>query len=318
MKKFFALLILVAVSGAVSVPVLAAENGAGASIEGYIEYESEGTVTVVSRDGDNRVILNITPETRVEDMMSGLPLDLANRYHDRVIAYYGPIMTKSEPPISNAVLILGNVPANAYRENGYDSRRDDQQNGYSRYNGYNFYENYYDNNNGQNGQNGSNGYNGYSQNGYNGYGQNGQNGYGQNGQSGYGQYGYGQNGQNGHSQNGHGQNGRNGYNGQSATPGYTPPVMSLVDALAHVYADFYTVDNVTMAPLRQVAESMGFTVTWNEATRSVTLQHSDGQAFGTVMLDQGFFEGRNLESPPTIRNDRTFVPVSFFEILLGM
>lgn len=254
MKKFFALLLLMALSTSVS--VLAAEVNNGMSIEGYIEYETANTVTVVSSDGERRVILNITPDTRIEDMLTGLPLSLAERSHDRVIAYYGPITTHSEPPQSNAVLILGNVPDSAYNGNDYAVQND--YNGYERYNGYNFYEN---------------GYNGY-----------------------------------------------NDYNGQAIVPApvYIPPVMSLVDALAHVYADFYTIDNVTMAPLRQVAESMGFTVIWNDAARSVTLQHSDGQVFGTVTLGQGSFEGRYLEAAPTIHNERTFVPVSFFEILLGM
>ena len=144
----------------------------------------------------------------------------------------------------------------------------------------------------ENGSNGQNGYNGY-ENGYNG--QNGNNGY---------------------------SNGYNGYNGsgQTAAPPavYTPPAMSLADALGRVYADFYMENNITMVPLRQVAEFMGFTVTWNESDRSVTLQHSDGHVFGNIVIGQSSFDGHHLEVVPTIRNDRTFVPVSFFEILLGM
>ena len=97
-----------------------------------------------------------------------------------------------------------------------------------------------------------------------------------------------------------------------------PPIYGLNEALARVYVDFITVNNATMVPLRPVAESLGFTVIWNEADRSVSLNHADGQVFATVTLGQANFEGHVLDAAPVIHNDRTFVPVALFGILLGL
>ena len=99
-------------------------------------------------------------------------------------------------------------------------------------------------------------------------------------------------------------------------PPTAQPANNLSETLASLSAEFYTVNNITMAPLRPIAEAMGFTVTWNEHTRSVNLTHPN-QAPASLALHQITFEGRILESAPTIRNDRTFVPLSFFEILLS-
>jgi len=99
-----------------------------------------------------------------------------------------------------------------------------------------------------------------------------------------------------------------------------PPAVrhvTLADALGTVHNQFFTVNNVTMVPLRPVAEELGFRVTWNPGQRSITIQHSEGQAFSTVTLDEITFEGRILQAAPTIRNDRAFVPLTVFEILLG-
>ena len=346
MKKLFILLLFAVV--VTSTPVWAAENPV--SIDGYIYDETGTTITV--RDGEERAVLNITPETIIVDASDGMPLALAERNDDHVIVYHSG---------GSALVILGNVPDTGMRPQfgrveAIETRddevvitvhggsllvtigRDSQIEPFmtrnlvtidhievgsdllmwyplvaASYPGqataqrtiilshgtapegveYNGYANGYGNGNGY-----ANGYNGYGNgyaNGYNGY-----NGY----------------------ENGNGYaNGYNGYyNGQAN--GYTPApptaVMSLADALNMVYSDFYTENNITMVPLRQVAESMGFNVTWNENYRSVTLEHADGQAFGSVILGQHSFESHNLEVAPTIRNDRTFVPVSFFEILLGM
>jgi len=206
------------------------------SIAGYIEYETDDSITVVSFDGQDRVILNITEETVILEADTNQPMVLRYRENDRILAYYGPITTRSIPPQSNAVMLFlhfeGDEPSDYPSTDYVDGHRD--------------------------------------------------------------------------------------YAEEPTPVPYTPPVMTLVDALSNVYSEFYTENNITMVPLRQVAESMGFNVIWNEANRSVTLQHSDGQAFGTVMLDQDTFEGRSLEVAPTIHEGRTFVPVSFFEILLGM
>jgi hypothetical protein len=326
MKKLAALLLLAAL--VISVPVWAAENSAPpqpVSVDGYIYDMTETGITVA--DGEERAEIMIMPETFIVDAGTGLPLALADRESDRVIVYYVQVQGQN-----SAVLILGNVPETGMLpqfgrveavELGDDEAvvtvqggsllvtisRDSQiepfmtreyvtidqiEAGADLLMWYPFVALSYPAqataqrtiilSRGPAPQEQYDGYeNGYA-NGYT-------NGY----------------------------NGNNDYQMPSTDYTYTPaPVMSLADALGLVYSDFYTENNVTMVPLRQVAEAMGFNVTWNESDRSITLAHSDGQAFGTVVLGQYSFEGRNLEVAPTIRNDRTFVPVAFFEILLGM
>ena len=296
MKKFIILLLFALFC--LSVPVLAAENVA--SIEGYIEDEAEGSLTIVSADGETRAELNVSQSTYIVDAESGLPLALSDLNAGRVIVYYSG---------GDAVLILGNVqegitPVFARVE---DFELTDEQIVVTVHGGTLLVtierDNFIDNielgsdllmwlpfvtasipgqataqrtillSHGA----GDIGYNGYE----------------------------------------------NGNNGDAPEQGDSsfiqPAAVTLADALGLVYADFYTENNVTMVPLRAVAESLGFTVTWNEATRSVSLHHAaDGQTFGSVVLGQDTFEGKTLEAVPAIRNERTFVPVTLFEILLGM
>jgi len=350
MKKLIALLLLVVLS--FSMPVWAVaqygeqSNGPAlypTSIDGYIENETENTIEVVSQDGQNRVILNITPETYLVDAETGLPLALTNRNGDRIIAYYGPVMTFSEPPQSNAVLILGNIQEGTIPpqfgqveaiEVSDDQvvvtirggsllvtiRRDsriepfrtrnivtvDNINVGSRllmwvpmetlsYPGQATAQRTILLNHGPE-QASDIEYRGY-ENGYNGY-ENGYNDY-QPAEL-YEPY-------------------VNGY--EPVQPIYEQPIFhmtpvtpQLPDVLRQFETDFYVANNVTMVPLRLVAESLGFTVTWNEADRSVALQYAGGQV-STLVIGQTAFAGSVLETAPIIRNDRTFVPVSFFDVL---
>ena len=354
MKKFFALLLAAVMS--ISMPVwVFAQNGYQAqddmsplhpvSIEGYIENETETTIEVVSQD-DNRIILNITPQTYIVDSVSGSPLALSDINGSRIIAYYGPVMGLSEPPVSTAVLIISNVsddiiPPQFGQVEAISTTDDEvivtvrggsklvtiergsqidpfltrnivtiddiQVGSYllmwyplvtASYPGQataqrtiilnraapaveTEYNDYADNGDYENE------YNGY-ENDYNGY---------------------------------------NDYN-QTYEPivdyyeqpyEYTQPsALSLADALGQVYTHFFTENNATMVPLRHVAEALGFTVIWNESNRSITLHRANGQASpSTIVVGQAYFEGYALQAAPTIRNDRTFVPVSLFEILLG-
>ena len=196
---------------------------------------------------------------------------------------------------------------NDYNGNGYNG----YENGYS--NGNNGYENGY-NNGYENGY--SNGYGSYEDSHYNGY-EGYENGYG-NGYNGY------ENGRNGYN-NGYGQTYERPLNyypqlqpvSEPSTAYVQPGTVSLTEALNRVYWDSFMKDNTKMVPLRQVAEAVGFRVTWNEAHRSVTLQHVGGQAVATLVIGQERSNGHVLDVAPTIRNDRTFVPVSFFEGLLA-
>ena len=82
--------------------------------------------------------------------------------------------------------------------------------------------------------------------------------------------------------------------------------------------EYVVINGVTMVPLRTVAEAAGFKVTWNEANRTVSLSYPDRQIFTTLAIGHKNFNNYTLEAAPIISNDRTFVPASFFNILLGL
>ena len=80
------------------------------------------------------------------------------------------------------------------------------------------------------------------------------------------------------------------------------------------------INGVTMVPLRAVAEAMGYTITWNNATKSVDIQQ--GPQWTSVIIGQNrYFRNRmaplTLSSAPLILNDRTLVPLEFFADILG-
>jgi len=340
MKKFISLLIIAAFC--VVTPLNAAENDAPISVTGYIyEYETQASLTVVPLDGGDHVTFEITEATYIVDAATGTGLDLSELENGRVIVY---ALSESD----EAVLILGNVSEDAISprfgrveaiENTDDGvivtvdngsllvaiSRDSRIDPFMTRNIVTV----------ENIEEGSDllmwfpmlalSYpaQAYSQrtvilsrgeavvevdeNGY----------------------------ENGHAENGYAENGyaENGYdNGYVEVPvlpalpflPVTPapaeprPAASLTDALSQVQYDFFTINEITMVPLRTVSEHMGFNVTWNESARSVSIYHADGTSFGTVVIGQNFFDGNTLEMAPTLRNNRTFVPVSFFELLLGL
>jgi hypothetical protein len=68
---------------------------------------------------------------------------------------------------------------------------------------------------------------------------------------------------------------------------------------------------IIMVPLRAVAEALGYEVGWDGANRRATV--------GSVAVTPGLNEyagedgePRQLEAAPVLRNDRTYVPISFF------
>jgi len=353
MKKLFALLLVTALG--LSMPMLAfAQNGYQdyqndlpplhpVSIEGYIENETDDTIEIASQDGNDRVILNITSETYIVDAESGTPLSLEDLGSGRVIAYYGPIVGLSEPPVSTALLILGNISEDTipprFGEVEAISVMDDEvivtirsgtmlvtiERGiqidplFTRNNvtiddievGSHLLIWYPIVSASRSGQATAtrvvilnraapvevvedNNYEDYNYNGY-------ENDYQQDYET-----------------------TEDYYNQQPPTyqPPYAftqPAAPSLASVLAQISGQIITENNITMAPLRHVAEAFGYSVTWNEANRSITLrQYADGQVYKTLVIGQQYFEGHTLQTAPIIRNDRTFVPVSFFEILLGL
>ena len=71
-------------------------------------------------------------------------------------------------------------------------------------------------------------------------------------------------------------------------------------------------NNRTMVPVRVIAEALGSKVSWNEATKEVTLL-VDGKEI--KMIINKIMEGYDVA--PTIINDRTFVPIRFVANALG-
>lgn len=80
------------------------------------------------------------------------------------------------------------------------------------------------------------------------------------------------------------------------------------------------VDGTVMMPLRAVAESLGYTVTWVAESRSVELTR--GAHFITMSIDKDEYAfsrraPQNLGMAPTLVGDSTYVPMNFVEEILG-
>ena len=90
-----------------------------------------------------------------------------------------------------------------------------------------------------------------------------------------------------------------------------------VEAAPDVSGEFagaeYDKNGVTMIPLRMAAEARGYEVGWDGDTRTVSLE-KDGTVT-VLVIGVNDYSGAKLEHPPEIRNDRTFVPISFLEYL---
>ncbi|EFI42485.1 stalk domain-containing protein [Peptoniphilus sp. oral taxon 386] len=82
----------------------------------------------------------------------------------------------------------------------------------------------------------------------------------------------------------------------------------------------YIKDGRTMLPLRYVAESLGYTVSWNASTRIATF--TDGTHIILVSIDSSKFyiDGKayNFSVKPEIKNGRTMLPISEVGKALGL
>ncbi|MBP1927162.1 hypothetical protein J2Z76_003035 [Sedimentibacter acidaminivorans] len=81
---------------------------------------------------------------------------------------------------------------------------------------------------------------------------------------------------------------------------------------------FINQDGVAMVPIRAIAESLGYKVTWNNDERSVKI---DDEA--SLKIEQNIYLNFDktqieLETAPVIVNDNTFVPLSFFKEVLNV
>ena len=83
------------------------------TIRGTIVSDADGLLEVASPEGAS-VMLKLAAEPYVVDCLSGNPASLQDRSNDTVVAYYGPVETRSMPPQSNPILIIVNVPDNGF------------------------------------------------------------------------------------------------------------------------------------------------------------------------------------------------------------
>ena len=86
----------------------------GVLVSGTVTKEDDRIFlqTTGSSDPRDGVVLMISDETKILDAVTGMPVSLSDIDNgDTLSAYTGPAMTMSLPPISNALVILCNVPA---------------------------------------------------------------------------------------------------------------------------------------------------------------------------------------------------------------
>jgi hypothetical protein len=88
---------------------------------------------------------------------------------------------------------------------------------------------------------------------------------------------------------------------------------------AHIIMNGIIRNNSTLTPLRQLAESLGFTVEWHEENRSITVV-KDGKTIQlTLNQPAANVNGKPvaLDIPPLLHRDLTVVPVRFISEAFG-
>lgn len=82
---------------------------------------------------------------------------------------------------------------------------------------------------------------------------------------------------------------------------------------------FVNSDSRTMVPIRFVSEALGAAVSWNGATKKVTISQKGKVIEFTIGESRAFVDGQEkaLDTAACIRNDRTFVPLRFVSEVLG-
>jgi len=95
----------------------------------------------------------------------------------------------------------------------------------------------------------------------------------------------------------------------------TPPGTSIPTAPEGFGGMEYDKNGVTMIPLRIAAEARGYDVKWDGETRTVWLRTGGDVDVIRLVIGVNDYMGFELEYPPEITNDRTFVPETFLEYL---
>ena len=80
-------------------------------VTGTVVNVRENLVEVRSVRDESIIVLNMAARPYVVDCVTGMPVAFADRIDDRIIAWYGPITTRSFPPQSNPIAIIVNIPA---------------------------------------------------------------------------------------------------------------------------------------------------------------------------------------------------------------
>ncbi|MBN2898484.1 MAG: protease inhibitor I42 family protein [Clostridia bacterium] len=81
------------------------------------------------------------------------------------------------------------------------------------------------------------------------------------------------------------------------------------------------IDGKAMAPLREVLETLGYTVKWQASTQSVEI--NKGAQWTSITIGKNaYFKNKmapqELSSAPVIREEMTYVPIEFFADTLGL
>jgi len=81
---------------------------------------------------------------------------------------------------------------------------------------------------------------------------------------------------------------------------------------------FTTENGVVMVPLRAIAEALGYTVSWDNDTQTVTLNQAISLQIGRDYYVYMRTAPIELGAAPILKNDRTFVPLNYFRDVLKL
>ena len=81
----------------------------------------------------------------------------------------------------------------------------------------------------------------------------------------------------------------------------------------------YIENDRTLVPIRAIAESMGFSVDWDDTTKTVTVEENSTEIKFVIESDKASVNGeeKTLDVPARITSDRTFVPLRFVSENMG-
>ena len=79
---------------------------------------------------------------------------------------------------------------------------------------------------------------------------------------------------------------------------------------------FVSADNMVMVPLRAIAEALGYEVEWDAATKSVTIGAHISLTIGMDAYSYAKMAPIELQAAPVIVDGSTYVPLSFFRMVV--